>query len=113
MRRRIALQSASREIHEERPLCFAELLECARVVASCLVRFENITDAADGVDELDLEWVVHFRAQPAHNDVNHVRGSFESDFPHVFCNLSARHDFATRANQMSEHKKFLRRKIEC
>jgi len=55
-----------------------------------LLLFKHITDAADGVDELDLEWVVHFRAQPAHNDVNDIRVSFESYVPHVFCNLGAR-----------------------
>ena len=60
-----------------------------------LLLFKHITDAADGMDQFVLEWVVHFRAQPAHNDVNHIRVSFESYVPHVFCNLGARDHFAS------------------
>ena len=63
------------------------------------------------MDKLDLERIVHFRAHAAHNDINYVRVSFESYVPHMFCNLGARHDFAGRANQMSEKEKFLRREI--
>src|ERR1051326_5720708 len=55
-----------------------------------LMCVKNITDAANGVDQFVLE----------------------SDVPHIFCNLSARHHFTCRANQMREQQKFLRSKIE-
>ena len=58
-----------------------------------LVRFENITNAANGVDQLGLERIVHFRAQAADNNIDYVRVSFESYVPHLFCNLSARYHF--------------------
>jgi hypothetical protein len=58
------------------------------------MRFENITNAAKGVDKLGLKRIVHLRTQTAHNDINYVRVSFESYVPHMFCNLGARHDFA-------------------
>src|SRR5437762_3563739 len=49
------------------------------------VRFENIANTANRVDELGLKWVVYFRAQSAHHDINHVSVSFESDSPHMLC----------------------------
>ena len=58
-----------------------------------LTCFENIANAADGMDQFGLERIVHLCAQTAHNDIDHVRVSFESDFPHLFCNLSARYYF--------------------
>src|SRR6266511_4906558 len=76
------------------------------------VRFENITNAADGVNQVDLKRIVHLCAQSAHNDINHVRVGFESDAPHLFCNLSTRYHFAGGADQMSEQEKFLRGEIE-
>ena len=76
-----------------------------------LVRFEDITNAANGVDQLGLERIVHFRAQAADNNVDYVRVSFESYIPHLFCYLSPRYHFTRRANQMCEKQKFLRREI--
>jgi hypothetical protein len=75
------------------------------------VRFENITNAAKGVDKLGLKWIVHLGTQTAHNDIDYVRVSLESYVPHMFCNVSPRHDFAGRANQMSQQEKFLGREI--
>src|SRR6266496_2000418 len=77
-----------------------------------LTCFENITNAADGVDQLGLERIVHLCAQTAHNHIDHLRVSFESDFPHLFCNLIARNFFPGRTNQMREQEKFLRCEIE-
>src|SRR5436309_12078698 len=76
------------------------------------VRFENITNAPNGVDKLGLKRIVHLRTQAADNNIDDVRVSFESYVPHMFCNLSARYHFAGRANQMREKEKFLRREIE-
>src|SRR6266496_5846580 len=77
-----------------------------------LACFENITNAADGVDQFVPERIVHLCAQTAHNDIDHVRVSFESDVPDLFCNFSARYYFAGRANQMREQEKLLRCEIE-
>src|ERR1051326_1557233 len=77
-----------------------------------LMCVKNITDAANGVDQFVLEWIVHLCAQAPHHHVNDVRFGLESDVPHIFCNLSARHHFTCRANQMREQQKFLRSKIE-
>ena len=76
-----------------------------------LVRFEDITNAANSVDQLGLERIVHFRAQAADNNVDYVSVSLKSYIPHLFCNLSARYHFTRRANKMSEQQKFLRREI--
>src|SRR5262249_8670990 len=77
-----------------------------------LAWFENITDAADGLDQFVLEGIVDFCAQAAHNHVNHVRVGFESDVPHLFCNLSTRYHFARRTDEMSQQEKFFRCEIE-
>src|SRR5436190_15549924 len=76
------------------------------------VRFENIANTANRVDELRLKWVVYFRAQSAHHDVNHVSVSFESDSPHMLCNLSARDHVARRADQVCEQEKLLWRQVK-
>ena len=57
--------------------------------------FENVADAANRVDQLRLERVVHFRAQPAYNHIDDVRVGRESDVPNVFCNFVARHHRAS------------------
>jgi len=56
-----------------------------------LASFENVADAANRVDQLGLERVVHFRAQPADDHVDDVRVGRESDVPNVFCNFVARY----------------------
>src|SRR2546422_3216877 len=77
-----------------------------------LVRFENITHAADRVDEFGLERIVHLRPQAAHHDVNDIRIGLEPDVPYVFRDFSTRYNFTGRTNQMSEEKKLLRREIK-
>jgi hypothetical protein len=75
------------------------------------VCFEDITKAVNRVDKLGLKRIVPVRTQPAHDDIDNVSIGFESDVPHVFCNLSARRHFAGRTNQIREQQKFLRREI--
>ena len=65
-----------------------------KTIGRGLTCFENIANAADGMDQFGLERIVHLCAQTAHNNIDHVRVSFESDFPYLFCNLSARYHFA-------------------
>ena len=73
------------------------------------VCFEDITNAVNRVDKLGLKRIVPLRTQPAHDDIDNVSIGFESDVPHVFCNLNARRHFAGRTNQIREQQKFLMR----
>src|SRR6266404_4543672 len=59
---------------------------------------EDIADTADSVDELAVERVIHFRAQPAHMDFDHVRVAFEVDVPDLLSDQRARQHVA-RATQ--------------
>ena len=54
--------------------------------------FENVADAANRVDQLRFERVVHFRTQAADNYIDNVRAGRETDLPNMFCNFVARHD---------------------
>ena len=56
-------------------------------------RFENITHAADRVDQFGLKRIVHLCPQATHDHVDYVRIGFESYVPHVFCNFVARYNF--------------------
>ena len=56
-----------------------------------LAPFENVADAANRVDQLRLERVVHFRAQPPYNHIDDVRVGRESDVPNVLSNFLARY----------------------
>ena len=76
------------------------------------VRFEDITDAADRVNQLRLERVVYFRAQPAYNYIDDVCISREPDAPDLLCDFGTRHHGADRTNQVRQEKKFLWRKVE-
>ena len=69
------------------------------------VCFENITDAADGVNQFRLKGVVHLCAQPADNDIDNVGvGSSKSNVPDILCNFVTRYDFPDRANEMRERR---------
>src|SRR6266567_1455637 len=76
------------------------------------VRLEDITHAADGMDQFGLERIVYLRPQAAHHHVHDIGIGLKSDVPYVFRNFSARYNFARRANQMNEEKKLLGREIE-
>src|SRR5581483_2683482 len=79
---------------------------------ACLVRFKNVADAPNCVNEFRLERIVHFGSQPAHDHINHVGGGFEPDIPNLFGDLGARNDFAGRANQMGQKHEFLWREVK-
>ena len=53
------------------------------------VRFENIADATDCVNQFRLEWVVYLCAQPANNHIDDVCVSRKSDVPDVLGNFIA------------------------
>src|SRR6266849_3870491 len=76
------------------------------------VRFENITHAANRMDQLGLKRIVHLRPQAAHHHIHDIGIGFEPDIPYAFCDFSARYNFASRASQMSEEKELLWREIE-
>src|SRR4029077_21171088 len=75
-------------------------------------RFENITHAANCMDQFGLKRVVHLCPQAAHHHIDYVRIGFESYVPHMLCNFSARYHFTCRMRQVGEQEKFFRRKIQ-
>src|SRR6266568_3245205 len=75
-------------------------------------RFENITHAADRMDEFGLKRIVHLCPQAAHYHIDYVRVGFESDVPHVLCNFSARYNLTRRMRQVREQEKFFWREIQ-
>src|SRR4029453_437949 len=77
-----------------------------------LGRFENITHAADRMDEFGLKRIVHLRSQPAHYHIDSVRIGCESYGPHVLRNFIARYHFTHRMSQVAEQQKLLRREIQ-
>ena len=48
------------------------------------VCLENITDAANRVDELLFEWIIDFCAQPPNHDIDDIGVGVEVDVPYVF-----------------------------
>ena len=60
-------------------------------------RFENITHAADRMDQFGFKWIVHLCPQAAHYHIDYVRIGLESYVPHMLCNFIARYHF-TRPN---------------
>src|SRR5215813_2634259 len=75
-------------------------------------RFENITHAADRMDQFCLKRIVHLCPQPANYHIDDVRVGSKSDVPDVLCNFIARYYFADRTRQMSEQEKLFRRKVQ-
>src|SRR6266498_531013 len=76
------------------------------------VRLEDITYAANRVNQFGLEWIVHLRPQAAHHDFHDIRISPEPDVPNVLGDFCARYDFTGGANQMSEKQKLFRRQVK-
>src|SRR6266404_2820706 len=77
------------------------------------VRFEDITYAANCVNELLLEWIIDFCAQSPDNDIHDIGIGIEVDVPYVLGDFFARNDLAGGASQLSQEQEFLRREIEC
>src|SRR5882672_76117 len=75
-------------------------------------RFENITHAANRMDQFGLKRIVHLCPQSAYDHIDYVRIGFESYVPHMLCNFVARYYFTHRMRQMSEQEKLFRRKIQ-
>src|SRR5438270_3039914 len=61
------------------------------------VRFEDITYAANGVDEFLLEWIVNFGAQSADDDVDNICVGIEIDAPDMLGDFLARDNLARGA----------------
>src|SRR6266498_5343175 len=72
-------------------------------------RFENITHAADCMDQFGLKRIVHLCAQAAHYHIDYVRIGFESDVPYVLCNFVARYNLTRRVRQMCQLEELFRR----
>src|SRR5206468_12184496 len=70
---------------------------------------EDITGAANRVDQFGLEWIVHLRPQSSHHHVHNIRFRFEIDVPYLLHNFGARNDFPGKTSQMSQKKEFLGR----
>src|SRR5213595_3314272 len=75
-------------------------------------RFENITHAADRMDQFGLKRIIHLCPQATHYHIDYIRVGFESYVPHVLCNFITRYNFARRVRQMGEQEKLLRAKIQ-
>src|SRR4030095_14798120 len=75
-------------------------------------RLENITHAADRMDQFGLKRIVHLCSQATYHHIHYVRIGFESYLPHMFCDFIARYNFTRRMRQMSKQDKLLRRKIQ-
>src|SRR5438105_8835434 len=76
------------------------------------VRFEDITYAANGVNELLLEWIIDFCTQTPDDDVDDIGVGVEVDVPYVFGDFFAGNNVASGASQLSQEQEFLRREIE-
>src|SRR5947207_10689686 len=76
------------------------------------IGFEDITYAANGVDEFFLKGIVHLCAQTPHDDINDVRVGIEIDAPNVFGDLFARNNFARGSRELRQKQEFFRREIE-
>src|SRR4029077_13380446 len=70
-----------------------------------LGRFENITHAADRMDQFSFKWIVYLFPQAAHDQIDYVRIRLESYVPHMFCNFIARYHFTHRMRQVGEQEK--------
>src|SRR5437016_1477248 len=77
-----------------------------------LGRFENITHAADRMDQFGLKRIIHLCPQAAHYHIDYIRIGFESYIPDVLCNFITRYNFARRMRQMGEQQKLLGAKIQ-
>src|SRR5689334_22739260 len=75
-------------------------------------RFENITNTANGVDELGLERIVHLCAQAAHDYVHDIGVGFEADVPNMLGDFATRDHFPGRTSEMRQEKKLLWRQVQ-
>lgn len=66
------------------------------------LRLQDIADAADRVDELLIERIVHFLPEPADGHIDHVRIGIEIHVPHLFGNDRARQDLTGTANEAAD-----------
>ena len=76
------------------------------------VGFEDITGAANGVDQLFWIRVIHFGPQTPHHHVEDISAGLKIDPPDVAFDLLARDHLAGRAHEMREEKKFLGREMK-
>ena len=61
------------------------------------VWFENITDAANCVDQFFLVGIIDFRAQAANDDIDNIGLGVEIDSPDVLGDFFSGDDLARRA----------------
>src|SRR5207247_5096986 len=76
-------------------------------------RFENITHAADRMNQFGLKRIVHLCPQAAHDHIDYVRIGFESYVPHMFCNFIAGYYFTHGMRQVCEYEKLFGSKFLC
>src|SRR5437867_12947937 len=77
-----------------------------------LGRFENITHAADRMDQFGLKRIIHFCPQAAHYHIDYIDVGFEFYIPDVLCNFITRYNFALLTRQIGEQQKLLEAKIK-
>src|SRR5947207_10875268 len=76
-----------------------------------LAGVEDITDAANRLNQLLLERVVHLGPQPAHHHIDDVGSRLEINVPDLLDNFRARYDLARRMRHVEEQGEFLGRQI--
>src|ERR1700682_6123718 len=76
------------------------------------LRLQHITDAADRVDELLIERIVHFPPEPSDGHIDNVRIGIEVHVPDLLGDDRARQHLTGTANQEREQRELLRREGE-
>src|SRR4030095_8857864 len=75
-------------------------------------RFENITHAADRMDQFGLKRIVHLCPQATHDHIDYVRIGFESYVPHMLCNFIALAHSPGRMREVTQQDKLFRGEIQ-
>src|SRR5262245_52818615 len=73
---------------------------------------EDIADATDGVQELDVERTIDLVAQAAHEHVDNVRLGIERVLPHMRQNHRLRYDLPGVSHQVFEQRELTRAQID-
>ena len=74
--------------------------------------FENISGAANRVDEFYLERIIHLGPQSSHHHVHHIRVRLKVNVPDLLHDFRARNHVAGKTGQVSQEQKFLGGKIK-
>jgi len=77
-----------------------------------LALFEDITNAAESMNQPAFEGIVHLRPQTAHVDINDIRAAVKVHVPHVFGDHGSREHFARSSSEEAQETKLLRSEVD-